>query len=244
MTLTFYEPTHSYLIEEEPETKLTSISTLISKYHEKFDAEAVSKKVAAKRGVDQQELLNEWTKINKDAVDRGHKFHAFKEEQINKLKNTYPAIMKEDKKIAYDITELRPGIYTELIVYDLENDLVGTADYVEIFKDKTFIIKDYKTNKELKFKSPLIFDPRVKERKPKRMFTPLQHLDDCNGIHYTIQLSSYAYMLEKAGYKCKGLELLYVTFEDDEPINITPYPLNYLRNEVKSLCSHFKNSKH
>lgn len=245
MPIIYHDNTHSYRLINAPDTPLTSVSKVIELYHEKFDTEEVSRKTAAKRKVDQEQLKQEWKEANEKAIERGKKLHTLKENELNKKKGAFASMIDGDYKTAYDLTELKPGIYTELIVYSPEFRIVGTADYVEIFKDDSFIIRDYKTNKELKFSSPLIWNPKLGEKKPKRMFAPLNHIDDCNGMHYTIQLSCYAYLLELAGYKCKGLELLYVSFdEDDDPTNITPYPLNYIKNDIKSLFQHFKSSTH
>ena len=71
MTLQFQEDIHQYRWLEEPDIKLTSVSTLIGYYHEKFDREAISKKTAKKRNVSQESLLAEWDSENKKSLERG-----------------------------------------------------------------------------------------------------------------------------------------------------------------------------
>ncbi|MBK8156494.1 MAG: hypothetical protein IPK55_11105 [Streptococcus sp.] len=76
------------------------------------------------------------------------------------------------------------------------------------------------------------------------MFAPIQHLDDSNGIHYTLQLSAYSFILEEAGYTPNNLTIHHVLFDEDETdILVVDYPLNYLKKEVKLMFEHFKNFK-
>ena len=77
------------------------------------------------------------------------------------------------------------------------------------------------------------------------MFPPIQHLGDCNGMHYMLQLSIYAYMLEKAGYKLRpqGLTIHHILFSQDKAFEVVEYPINYLKREVVSLLTHYKASK-
>ena len=55
----FLEDTHQY-INIETNEEYCSVSKLLGRYKEKFDAENISKWVAKKRGVSQEEILKEW----------------------------------------------------------------------------------------------------------------------------------------------------------------------------------------
>ncbi len=243
MTLLFSEENHKYFFQEKPEVKLTSVSTLIGKYHEKFDTEKISAKTAKKRGVDQEELKSQWAQENKLSLVRGKSYHSSREDKLLKTgKNVIQPLEENGYKKAFDITKLKPGVYSEGILYHPFYGIVGTADIFEIFEDYTFKLGDYKTNKKLEFTGFPVYNPDTHARSPKKMFFPLNHLDDCNGIHYTIQLSSYAFMLEEAGYKLQegGLYIEHILFEEDEAVDIIHYPINYLKKEVKSLFEHYK----
>lgn len=66
-------------------------------------------------------------------------------------------------------------------------------------KLNSLIIVDYKSNKEIKFKP----------YKGQKMTGVLSHLDDCNYIHYSLQLNGYQYILEKkAGLKLNNEHFL------------------------------------
>ena len=248
MRILFSEELHKYHCPELPNLNFISVSTIIGKYHEKFDREAKAISSSKKTGKSKEQLLQEWDEANKVAVERGTKFHLSQEEALLKKKNVikYDTDPSSNLKMSFDITQLKPGIYPELILYDLEHGIVGTADYVEIFPDKTFILEDYKTNKELSFSGFKVFDPSTNTRKEKKMYSPLTHLADCNGIHYSLQLSIYAYMLERAGYNLRpnGLTVHHILFdENNNPVDRVLYPINYLKKEVKSLFSHYLKSK-
>lgn len=244
MNLLFNSEQHRYYFEEEPETKLISVSTLIGMYHEKFDREAISKKTAAKRGVTQESLLVEWDAKNKKSLEKGTKYHQMREDQYLNLKNVFKHKEKEGLKQAFDITELKPGIYPELIVYHPYYNIVGTADYIQIYEDNSFTCRDWKTNEKLEFKGFPVYNPKDHTRSPKKMFAPVQHLDDCNGIHYSLQLSAYCFCLEEAGFTCKDIILEHIIFDENEQdIMVVEYPINYLKKEVRNLFEHYKNRK-
>lgn len=244
MTLQFQEDIHQYRWLEEPDIKLTSVSTLIGYYHEKFDEQKHSKRIAEKRKISQEEVLKEWEDKKVKSQIKGTLYHKKKEDEVLNKAGVFRHKEENGYKQAFDITELKPGVYPELIVYHPEYNVVGTADLVIIYNDNTFDLFDHKTNAKLEFTGFPVYNPKSFKREPKKMFSPLQHLDDCNGIHYTIQLSSYAFMLEEAGYECRSLTLHHVIFDEDEQdILVINYPLNYLKKEVKNMFQHFK-SKH
>ena len=63
------------------------------------------------------------------------------------------------------------------------------------------------------------------------MLKPIQHLDSCNFNSYSLQLSLYAYMLEKRyGYKIAGLYLIHL--REDE---FREYECPYMKKEMELL---------
>ncbi len=244
MTLIFEEEKHKYTWLESPETDLTSVSTLIGHYHEKFDSDKMSKRIADKRGVSQEEVLKEWEDKKVKSQIKCTLYHKRKEDELIGKKGVYEHFTHNGIKQAFDITDLKPGVYPELIVYHPEYDIVGTADIVIIYEDNSFDIQDHKTNEKLEFTGFPVFNKSTMKREPKKMFAPIQGLDDCNGIHYTLQLSAYSFILEEAGYTPMNLTIHHVLFDEDETdILVVDYPLNYLKKEVKLMFEHFKNFK-
>ena len=71
-----------------------------------------------------------------------------------------------------------------------------------------------------------------------KMLYPLNNLEDANFYHYTMQLSTYAYMLQKINpnFIIKDLILYHFDHNNKE----TMYHCDYLKDEVERMFSHYK----
>lgn len=111
-------------------------------------------------------------------------------------------------------------IYSEIGAFLMDYLISGTID-IFCYKPTNFIILDWKTNRKgLKFESG--YYKKDKTTKPaqltdiwiskdERMLPPLSHLPNCNGIHYSLQISMYARMVELIlGIPCVGLGLCHI----------------------------------
>ena len=112
-------------------------------------------------------------------------------------------------------------IYSEIGAFLIDYRLSGTIDILCI-RDTDFVILDWKTNRNgLQFESGYFRkDKSVKPaqltneyvRKSEYMLPPLNYLPNCNGYHYTMQLSMYARMVELIlGIPCVGLGLCHIS---------------------------------
>lgn len=238
MPIIFNEDLHKYSIVDRPEIELTSVSKIIEMFKQPFDKEYWATRKAKERGITKEEILKEWDEKRDTSLERGTAHHKMREEEILKRVKVQTLNHGEDK-LAHDLRNLEAGIYPELIVYDLLHKAVGTADLVTIYDDKSFDLEDYKTNKKLAFNSVLLYQDG--ERKPKKMKQPVSHLEDCNGMHYSLQLSLYAYMLEGFGYTCKKLIIHHIIFDEDGHwIDTVKYPVNYMKKECTLIFKHLK----
>lgn len=70
------------------------------------------------------------------------------------------------------------------------------------------------------------------------MLYPLNNLMDCNYMHYTMQLSTYAYMLQKLNPEFVIKQLIMVHYDHDGKETI--YNLDYLKEEVSRLFTFHK----
>ena len=107
--------------------------------------------------------------------------------------------------------------------------IAGQSDLV-VKNGNHIRILDHKTNKKLKQKS--YFDP--KKKKYQMMKYPLNNIMDCNFLHYTLQLSLYAWMLQKQNPDLIIDELRIVHFTHDGEVN--EYVLEYLKSDSKSVA--------
>lgn len=111
-------------------------------------------------------------------------------------------------------------IYSEIGAFLIDHLLSGTIDILCI-RDTDFVILDWKTNRDgLQFESG--YYKKDKTTKPVQltnewvskseyMLPPLNYLPNCNGYHYTMQLSMYARMVELIlDIPCVGLGLCHI----------------------------------
>lgn len=111
-------------------------------------------------------------------------------------------------------------IYSEIGVFDPYLLISGTIDIL-CYRPTDFVILDWKTNRDgLKFESGYYKKDKttipnqltdIWVRKSEKMLPPLNHLAECNGSHYTMQLSIYARLTERIlGIPCTGLGLCHI----------------------------------
>lgn len=155
-------------------------------------------------------------------------------------------------------------IYSEIAIFLPDYLVSGTIDILCI-RDNDFVILDWKTNRDgLKFESgyfkkdkTIIPNQLTNEwvKTDKRMLPPLSHLEDCNGNHYTMQLSLYAIAVEMIlGIPCVGLGLCHIGsawvlnsygqpfrdvdgyhVDETKPDTVKWFRIDYKRNEAIAL---------
>lgn len=111
-------------------------------------------------------------------------------------------------------------IYSEIGVFEPLLLISGTIDILCI-RDSDFVVLDWKTNRDgLRFKSgfyrkdkTVIPNQMTNEwvDTDEKMLAPLNHLPECNGSHYSMQLSIYARLVERIlEIPCTGLGLCHI----------------------------------
>ena len=195
-----------------------------------------------------QDILDEWQRKNIEACERGTKIHADLEHSFTKKKetdmkkyglggkfliNTNDSLNKSN----IELLDIDKGVFPEYLIYRTSDDnkfrLAGQIDL--LIKDGNDIyIRDYKTNSKIDEKS--YYNPRTK--KYQMMNYPLNNLMDCNKVHYALQLSTYAWMLQKLNpnFKIKDLILYHFDHNDNE----TLYHCDYLKDEVQRMLYYYK----
>jgi len=264
MSIIFNAEDHSYKsIDSDENINWISVTTLISKFKNPFNAEKVAKKVSKKKnskwyGIEPKKIQEIWNNESIRAMTLGTFYHDQREQDICGLSSieregfTIPVFAPKGEEDGIKIAphqKLDPGVYPEHMVYLKSAAICGQADLVEIVDGKVNII-DYKTNKEIKTKSFKNW-----EGKSERMSAPLSHLDDCNFNHYALQLSIYMYIIIKHNPKLKPgkIHIHHVKFEEEgkdeygypitkytpqgDPVikEIIQMPIDYLKDEVISI---------
>lgn len=190
----------------------------------------------------QQDILDSWDEENRKSCERGTKIHA---ELENSFYNQSKEISlqkfgiggKFECKKDYSDLDLEYGVYPEYLIYRISDDeilkLAGQVDLI-VKSGNEITICDWKTNKKIEQKS--FFNTKTKSSA--KMKYPLNTLDDCNFNHYQLQLSTYAWMLQKLNPNFSIRDLILVHFDHNN--NQTIYHCNYLKAEVERMLAYYK----
>ena len=245
----FDEKFHTYTNTLTKEV-YTSVTTFLKQFHERFDADAIASNLITNHpkyqekyyGVDFEEavamLKTEW----KISADVGNRVHSCLENYLlgnsvfdktkstdynNRIRQLTQAWDKLNLKEIYHDYEFHP----ELLLFNDELKLAGQADLILVNAQKeTFIVLDYKTNKK---------GITTRSYGNKKMFAPVNHLDDCNYCHYALQLNIYAHLLtQETGFTCEKLALLWVDTNHSNRISIDTIPVPFMEKEINSIFSH------
>ena len=192
----------------------------------------------------QQDILDEWDKNNREACERGTKIHSELENNFYKAgKNItlqkFGIGGKFECRKDYSDLDLEHGVYPEYLIYrESEDGILKIAGQVDLIikNGNDIIIVDHKTNKKIDLKSG--FNTQTKSTA--KMKYPLNNLDDCNFWHYTMQLSTYAWMLQKINPNFVIKDLILNHYDHNG--NNTLYHCEYLKHDVEKMLYHYKKS--
>ena len=187
----------------------------------------------------QQDILDEWAQTNRESCERGTAIHAELEHSLTKNKtcefkkyglggkfNVYSGDNPLDDR----------GIYPEYLIHVEDGDLRLAGQIDLLIKDgNTIHVIDYKSNRKIDEKS--FYDSRTK--KNQMMKYPLNNIMDCNKLHYNLQLSIYAWMLQQNNPDLEVGKLIIVHY--DHKGNVKEYELPYLKEDVERLMKYWKN---
>ena len=185
----------------------------------------------------QQELLDLWDEENRKSCERGTKIHLDIENSFyTKAKDIslqkFGIGGKFECKKDYPELDLQYGAYPEYLIYYESDDkvirLAGQIDLIVKSGNEIYLV-DHKTNKKIEQKSGY----NSSTRSSVKMKYPLNNLPDCNFYHYTMQLSTYAWMLQKINPNFIIKDLI-LNHYDHNGKN-TLYRCQYLKDEVEKM---------
>ena len=188
-----------------------------------------------------EEILSEWQTKREVSCIRGSAIHKQLEtghlegttKEINYLKlgGTF------NTNTSNNIERGKRGVYPELLLSRISPDqklrLAGQADLIIIDEDDVYVI-DYKTNKSMDKKS--YFDRKTKKRST--MKYPLNNIEDVNFWHYTLQLSTYAWMIQKIDPKFNIKALLIFHYDHNDQLTI--HECEYRKDDVERMLAYYK----
>jgi hypothetical protein len=235
----YLEPIEHVYVHKETGEKYKSVTTVLSMLEHHFDSDAVAEAIANQDdekkkpeyvGMTKQQILDEWTRINREANEYGTEVHEILERYLlaNKL---YIPKSDYEREIITKFQKIDPmnsgEIFPEAVLFSKKHSLAGTSDLVEDCGEYVNIY-DFKTNKRLLYLSE--YNQWLKK--------PVSHLSDCQYNVYSLQLSIYAYMIQMQTKKKIGrLALFYLNPEKDYEFEIIPIP--YLGKEAKAVLDYW-----
>lgn len=200
-----------------------------------FNSEEIAKKVAIKKGKTPEELIAEWAEEARIAGVFGTQCHLYAEMYLKGEKLPLPNNEKEElyfghiKTFIDDKLKNFKFIEAEKIIFSPQHGISGTIDLLMYNSKGDVCLLDWKTNKQIK-----------RSNQWQKGLTFLNHLDDCNYVHYSLQLNVYKTLLTKEKYFDVHrddiiMSLFYINSDGVEVI-----PLNSMDNEVDAILSKCK----
>ena len=191
---------------------------------------------------EQQNILDEWQKKNIESCRRGTKIHSMLENALYKAEKNVSLKKfgiggKFECKKDHTELDLEYGVYPEYLIYrESEDGILRIAGQVDLIikSGNEITIVDHKTNKKIEQKSFY----NSKTRSSAKMKYPLNNLDDVNFYHYTMQLSTYAWMLQKINPNFIIKDLILNHYDHNG--NNTLYHCEYLKDEVERMLRFYK----
>ena len=190
----------------------------------------------------QQDILDSWDEENRKSCERGTQIHSdiensfYKKPKDISLKKFGIGGKFECKKDHTEL-DLEYGVYPEYLIYrESEDGILRIAGQVDLIikSGNEIVIVDHKTNKKIEQKSFY----NSKTRSSTKMKYPLNNLDDVNFYHYTMQLSTYAWMLQKINPNFIIKDLILNHYDHNG--NNTLYHCEYLKDEVERMLKFYK----
>lgn len=244
------DATHTYRLKNKI---YRSATTIVSQFHVLFDTEERSQYMADRYGQTPEYWKKEWRHENKQSLTRGNGIHNEQEDFLYnrgftsvtgpRIHRVYNLKEQEKRDRSINISSLADGCYPELKLWRHDWRIAGRADKptIETIHGIRYAhVEDYKTNKILRTEG--YSDTRHPER---MMLGPIDHLPDCEMIHYTLQLSIYQYILEYFGFKPGIRRIIHFPHPIEglgTPKSVV-YELPYLREEVEAMLYHLMDNK-
>ncbi len=210
-----------------------SVSHVLHSFERPFQADLIAGLVAKRDSRPKDEVLAEWSQNQTKAAVHGTRIHSAVE-----LFEQNQTIRPEDEDLRPMLENLSVDhqgyhrILSEVILYDPDYKIAGTTDrllYLTKSPKSVIDIEDFKTN----------LSRGIQYSNPRREYLlgPLAHLQNCNFNIYALQLSAYAYMLNKmTDRKIGRLTLVYLTDQSFQKI-----PVPYMRYEIEKVFDAYRN---
>ena len=230
--ISFEEKGHVYTVKGDK--SYTSVTTLVHKLFYPFNENRIIDRMMRSAswpqskyfGMTKQQIKEEWKKNRIDSTTRGTKLHKYIEDTYNQIEFTEEQKQASIENVEYSYfhsflqhhKHMKP-YRTEWCVYDEEYKISGSIDMTFVHEDGEISIYDWKRCKKI-----------VQDNQYSSFGKPpfREQLPDNNYTHYSLQLNTYKYILEK-NYGVKIKDMYLVVFHPENEGN------TYVKVEVKNM---------
>ena len=183
------------------------------------------------------EIKLEYKTKRDKACERGTAYHLMRENEWyqNKKAKVNEYIDSDDyfdvEKHNWDLNRENAILPEYLVYYSSPDGLVTLAGQIDLLikEGNNIYVLDFKTNSK-GIDKKAYFNNKTKQTK--KMYYPINNIEDTTYNHYAIQLSCYAYMLKQINpnFNIKKLQLLHNAGDGETKIDVP-----YYEKEVKSM---------
>ena len=206
-------------------------------YMPEFNAAAVAPVIAKRQGKKTEDVIAEWDRKRIHSCEMGTRVHC-NQELMMKGGQPQPTFQDEREKAIMRngilaINSIRSAGWepfaAEKVIFSVKYKIAGTVDAIFV-RGREYMIVDWKTNERIE----------KSNRYGEKCKNPLGHLDACEFVKYSLQLSLYRRILLEEGYLNAiapvRLVLIHLTPNGFTPMPVTPLEeldsllLDYLTN--------------
>lgn len=233
--IVFEEKDHRYHIDGSCKGWI-SVTTLIHQLFKEFDPDRVAECVVSSRsyangtskycGMTADQIKDEWSSTGKNARDLGTLMHNHIEEYYHDTSHRQFAEYPLFQKFVKDHPYLEP-YRVEWRIFDEDAQVCGSVDmvYRDLRSANKFVVVDWKRSKTIRTSNSF--------EKGSHACTSL--LEDCNMVHYSLQLEMYKYILTTK-YGLEISECFFVVLHPDN-VDYVKYPILDVSTNIKELMA-------
>lgn len=199
LSIKFSSENHLYV--DENRNTYTSGTTFISKFFPSFDKLKIAGRCSKRdnpkyAGREVDDILDEWEAEGERGRSEGTNIHEYAEKLFTgeplpaPISERCGRIFKHVDQAVFELKQCFQFVGAEVIVFDPETLKSGTIDLLMYHPGQNeIIILDWKQNKEI-----------TVQNKFQRGLKPIDHLEDTDVNHYSLQLSYYEWLIRKGNY--------------------------------------------
>lgn len=226
MTLKFNKKKHVYTFKGK---RLSPVTEWIKTFFTPFDPSIAKYIAKARRAKGEKvtawDVKREWKKSGTDGTEVHKCVQDFVDAGMIHLGDYLKLPPKAQVGCNVVVHEAKrfkdPSLFSEFVVFDEKLGLAGTIDLI-INENGVLNLYDFKTNKEIRVRGK-----HYGTRKSTK------NIEDCNYMHYSLQLNVYAYLLNRMGFEIGELSIIHLQNDGAHTIYQVPGMFSVVEDMLK-----------